>query len=178
MSWLRRMIPKKIDSTVSKYFVSNAKHIIVGLEMKAGLIIPHHKSRKLGSVLFEPYFQVMTFEFCVGVFSICEGLGSFIHLANNDKNATDGDRVNTNEWITALATKYDYDGSNDMEKNLRIIKLVRDKMHQDKLGLRHEIDWHSFDYDRAFLPALKVIQTMLAVNSEVIPIKTNLLPEH
>jgi hypothetical protein len=53
--------------------ICNLKHVLVGLEMKAALIVPHAKRGKL---LFESYFHMLNFEFCLGMFSICEGLGS------------------------------------------------------------------------------------------------------
>ncbi len=175
MPWLICMVPRSIDTSVASYFYSNAKHIIVGLEMKAGLIIPHQESRSTGSVLFEPYFQIMSFEFCVGVFSLFEGLGSFIYLVNNGKNGSEGERVITNNWISAIVNTYDGDGEKDLESKLKLVKSVRDKMHQDKLGIREDIDWHSFDYDRAFKPALEAVQIILTNCEEAIPKNTNLL---
>ncbi len=86
--WLHATVPSGWSSEVKSRLVSNLKHTLVGLEMKAGLILPQQATRRTRqpSLLFEPYFQVMTFEFCVGTFSVCEGLGSALHLA-----ATGGD---------------------------------------------------------------------------------------
>ncbi|OZA16615.1 MAG: hypothetical protein B7Y02_03015, partial [Rhodobacterales bacterium 17-64-5] len=80
---------------------------MVGLEMKAGLIVPHGERVSGRSVLFEPYFQIMNFEFSVGVFSVCEGLGSVHHLAGIGDDGSTGARVNTNDRIVALCREFD-----------------------------------------------------------------------
>ncbi|WP_201723675.1 hypothetical protein [Bradyrhizobium neotropicale] len=43
--------------------ISNLKYVLVGLEMKAALFVPHAKRGKL---LFESYVHILNFEFCVG----------------------------------------------------------------------------------------------------------------
>src|SRR3954453_7353209 len=73
--------------------VSNLKHILVGLEMKAALVVPHAKRGNGKSLLYEPYFQPMNFEFCVGTFSICEGLGSALWLVENGRDGSAGDQI-------------------------------------------------------------------------------------
>lgn len=90
-AWLVTVIPNVLDANVRSRLRSNLKHILVGMEMKAGLITPH-ATRGAGnaSVLFEPYYTVMIFEFCVGAFSVCEGLGTAFRLrdvGNNGANA-------------------------------------------------------------------------------------------
>ena len=86
-AWIGSVLPDNINGQVRRYIKSNLKHIIAGLEMKAGLIIPHGEQWAGHPLLFESYFQVMTFEFCVGSFSVCEGIGSVWHVAENDAAA-------------------------------------------------------------------------------------------
>ncbi|MCB1355020.1 MAG: hypothetical protein KDK53_00470 [Maritimibacter sp.] len=143
--WLKATIPHDWDREVKRRLVSNLKHTLVGLEMKAGLIQPQQNSRKTGrSLLFEPYFQVMTFEFCVGTFSVCEGLGSAFHLANAGGDAER--RVGVDQWKAALVAHFDPTHEHGLEQNVTQVKVIRDKMHQDRLGAREDIDWHDFGY--------------------------------
>lgn len=56
--WLHRNIPQELDREVRRRLISNLKHLLVGLELKAGLIYPHQlRYRAERSVLYEPYFQ-------------------------------------------------------------------------------------------------------------------------
>ena len=73
--WLAASIPLGLHRDVRNRLMSNLKHILVGLEMKAALVIPHQLREQGHSLLFEPYAQILHFEFCTGVFSVCEGLG-------------------------------------------------------------------------------------------------------
>src|SRR3546814_19552003 len=75
-SWIRHCLPDGLDQEVRRRLVSNLKHVTVGLELKAALIVPHAERGAGPSLLFEPYLHIMNFEFWVGVFSICEGVGS------------------------------------------------------------------------------------------------------
>lgn len=59
--------------------------LVVTLEMKAALIVPHAKRGGGPSLLFEPYFNMLNFEFCVGMFSTCEGLGSASWLREQNR---------------------------------------------------------------------------------------------
>jgi hypothetical protein len=174
--WLKATIPRDWDREVKRRLVSNLKHTLVGLEMKAGLILPQKATWNTGrSVLFEPYFQVMTFEFCVGTFSVCEGLGSAFHLA-----ATGGDaerRVGVDQWKAALVAHFDPTHEHGLEQNVTQVKVIRDKMHQDRLGAREDIDWHDFGYDGAFLPAKQALECILTTNSDKVPDTTNLIDE-
>jgi hypothetical protein len=40
-AWLTLAIPKPLDGDVKRRLRSNVKHILVGLEMKAGFVVPH-----------------------------------------------------------------------------------------------------------------------------------------
>jgi hypothetical protein len=79
-AWIRKCLPAGLHQEVQRRLISNLKHVLVGLEMKAALIVPHAKQGKL---LFESYFHMLNFEFCVGMFSICEGLGSALWSTEN-----------------------------------------------------------------------------------------------
>jgi hypothetical protein len=173
--WLIRAVPAGIHGEVKRRLSSNLKHILVGLEMKAGLIVPHGERVSGKSVLFEPYFQIMNFEFSVGVFSVCEGLGSVHHLAGNGDDGSNGARVSTDEWIGALCREFDPTGAEQLNENVRRVKEVRDKMHQDRLGARADIDWHDFGYDESFVPSRASLQPLLCRHLDVVPGQTNLL---
>ncbi len=170
--WLLSTIPKEAHEEVRRRLSSNLKHIIVGLEMKAGLLIPHGERLAGRSVLFEPYSQIMTFEFCVGTFSVCEGLGSIYYLTDQGDDGSTGKRVSTKQWIAALVEHFDEDGSLELEASIAVAKSVRDLLHQDRLGARENIDWHSMGYKEAFLPALSVMRGLLSHQPDRVPEKT------
>ena len=173
--WLSSVIPIEAHNEVRRRLVSNLKHIIVGLEMKAGLLIPHGENLAGRSVLFEPYSQIMTFEFCVGTFSVCEGLGSIHYLTDQGDDGATGTRVSAKHWIAALVKHFDEDGSLELEADITVAKSVRDLLHQDRLGAREDIDWHSMGYEEAFLPALSVMRGLLKQHSDRVPEETILL---
>ncbi len=175
LRWLIRAVPAGIHPNVRRRLKSNLKHIMVGLEMKAGLIVPHGERISGRSVLFEPYFQIMNFEFSVGVFSVCEGLGSVHHLAGIGDDGTTGARVNTNDWIAALCREFDPTGAAQLDANVRRVKEVRDKMHQDRLGARADIDWYDFGYQESFIPSRAALQPLLRKHLGEVPGQTNLL---
>ncbi len=175
MGWVYATVPNDTDGQVQERLVSNLKHVLVGLEMKAGLIVPHCERISNISVLFEPYCQILTFEFCVGVFSICEGVGSIHYLSQQGDDGTSGAHVKTEHWINALIMNFDPDGTAELETNVQKVKSVRDKMHQDRLGARENIDWHDFGFEQAFLPARSALQPLLIQNQDVVPDQTNLL---
>lgn len=175
VAWLINAVPGGIHRDVGRRLVSNLKHILVGLEMKAGLIVPHGERVSGKSVLFEPYCQIMNFEFSVGVFSVCEGLGSVHHLAGIGDDGSTGARVNPNDWIAALCLEFDPTGAAHLDANVRRVKEVRDKMHQDRLGARADIDWHDFGYGEAFVPSRDALQPLLRRHVDAVPDQTNLL---
>ncbi|WP_217352079.1 hypothetical protein [Ruegeria sp. HKCCA5839] len=172
--WLKRTIPSDWDATVKRRLVSNLKHTLAGLEMKAGLIVPQEVARCAGrhSVLFEPYFQVLTFEFCVGTFSVCEGIGSSLYLSTTGGDAER--RVYVSDWKSALVQHFDAKGRACLDENVGRVKAIRDKMHQDKLGARENIDWHEFGYEGAFVPAKRVLECLLRTNGDRVPSTSNL----
>jgi hypothetical protein len=174
--WLNGVIPAGLHAEVANRLRSNLKHILVGLEMKAALVVPHATRVSNRSVLFEPYCQLMIFEFCVGVFSFCEGIGSVIWLRLQNQDGSNAPQIPPDDWIGALVAAADPQGAFDLEDKVRGVKGVRDKIHQDRLGARTEIDWHAFDYDQAFLPARDAIDVVLQLNAPAIPPTTNLVP--
>lgn len=174
--WLYASLPQGIANVVRERLVSNLKHILVGLEMKAALVVPHHLQEQGYSLLFEPYAQIMHFEFCVGTFSVCEGLGSAYHLVNNQLDGAAGQVVYFNEWKQALVNRFAQNDGGVFAALIDSVKATRDRLHQDRLGARANIDWHDFDYDLAFQPALAAIHTLLAFNAHQVPQASNLRP--
>jgi hypothetical protein len=154
--------------------IAYAPILSVGLEMKAALIVPHATRVSNRSVLFEPYCQLMIFEFCVGVFSVCEGIGSAIWLRGQNQDGSNAPRIVPDDWIGALVAAADPQAALDLEDKVRGVKAVRDKIHQDRLGARTEIDWHAFDYDHSFVPAKDTLANVLRLNADDVPPTTNL----
>ncbi|TIR17128.1 MAG: hypothetical protein E5X33_27190 [Mesorhizobium sp.] len=172
--WLNATIPAGLDAGVQNRLRSNLKHILVGLEMKAALIVPHAIRVSKKAVLFESYSQLLTFEFCVGVFSVCEGIGSALWLRSQNNDGAAAPAISPNDWIGSLVALADPQGALDFDAKVRGVKAVRDKIHQDRLGARAEIDWHAFDYNQAFVPAKEALGIVLRLHAASLPAKTNL----
>jgi hypothetical protein len=172
--WVGDCLPKGLKEEIQQRLISNLKHVLVGLEFKAALIVPHATRGAGQSLLFESYFQIMNFEFCVGVFSVCEGIGSAHWLRESNLDGSEDDRVKPDEWKPSLLKTFDPDGKLKLGTNVDSVKSVRDKLHQDQLGAREEIDWHAFSYDAAFVPALSALQCLLRKNAQAVPQGTNL----
>lgn len=173
-AWIRKCLPAGLDQEVQRRLISNLKHVIVGLEMKAALIVPHAKQ---GRVLFESYFHMLNFEFCVGMFSLCEGLGSAIWLRENDLDGSAADRIGIDKWKSSLEKNFDSKAKFGLGADVDRVKSVRDKLHQDRLGARENIDWHAFSYDEAFTPAARAMRCLLSTNAGDVPKETNLNAE-
>ena len=173
-AWIQKCLPAGLHQEVQRRLISNLKHVLVGLEMKAALIVPHAKRGKL---LFEPYFHMLNFEFCVGTFSICEGLGSAIWLRENDLDGFAGDRIAIEQWKSSLEKKFDPEAKLGLGADVDSVKSVRDKLHQDRLGARENIDWHAFSFDKAFTPAVRAMRCLLSTNARDVPKETNLIVE-
>lgn len=173
--WLFRNIPEALDRQVRRRLISNLKHLVVGLELKAALIGPHHhRGANERPVLFEPYFQNLILEFCVGAFSVLEGLGSAHRLAQEGRDGSDGPYVRREHWLAALCAVYDRTNEHGLRDNVDRTLAVRDRLHQDRLGAREEIDWHAFSYDGAFVPASGAIRTLLLREADTVPETSNL----
>jgi hypothetical protein len=173
-AWIRKCLPAGLDQEVQRRLISNLKHVLVGLEMKAALIVPHAKQGKL---LFEPYFHMLNFEFCVGMFSICEGLGSALWLRENGLDGSAANRIAIGLWKPCLTKKFDPEAKSNLGVDVDTVKSVRDKLHQDQLGARENIDWHAFSYDAAFKPAARAMRCLLGTNARDVPKETNLTAE-
>ncbi|WCP14078.1 hypothetical protein sphantq_02520 [Sphingobium sp. AntQ-1] len=169
--WLGQNIPPDLHADVRARLGSNLKHILVGLELKKALIQPHAQG---GGVLFEPYFQTLIFEFCVGVFSVLEGLGSAHWLSQQHRDGAGHGKINRNAWRPALCAVYDPAGDHGLDAAVSQTADVRDKLHQDQIGARTAIDWHAMGYEAAFIPADLAIRTLLLRHSDVTPGTTNL----
>ena len=173
--WLSRNIPAELDREVRRRLTSNLKHLLVGLELKAALINPHHHRGPNGRpVLFEPYFQNLILEFCVGAFSVLEGLGSGHWLHQNGLDGADAPRINRDQWLPALCVVYDETGDHGLHDAIEQTLAVRDKLHQDRLGTREDIDWHALSYNAAFVPASGAIRTLLKREADAVPETSNL----
>ena len=175
--WIRSVVPQAANGVVRNRMISNIKHILVSLEMKAALIVPHVHRGNAPSILFEPYCQILTFEFCVGTYSVCEALGSIYHIVAEGQDGSDGAFVCPANWITSLAQQFAPNNQHAFGDAVRTVKSVRDRLHQDRLGLRENIDWHAFENDQAFRPAKTVLGIILGRNADLVPETTNLI-EH
>ena len=173
--WLNRNVPAELDRDVRRRLLSNLKHLLAGLELKAALITPHaHRGVGDQSVLFEPYFQNLILEFCVATFSVLEGLGSAHWLAQQGLDGSAGDRVSRPQWSDALCVLYDENGEHGLAAAITSTLGVRDKLHQDRLGLREDIDWHSLSFDAAFVPASHGLRILLRREADAVPPASNL----
>lgn len=173
--WLAQNIPTDLDRDVRTLLNSNLKHLLVGLEFKAALIGGHrHRQPGERGVLFEPYFQNLILEFCVGASSVVEGLGAAQWLQQQGADGGRGRRIHRDRWKPALCAVYDPAGQHGLNDAIDVILGVRDRQHQDRLGARGEIDWHAMTYERAFQPAALVMRTLLLRRPELVPPTTNL----
>jgi hypothetical protein len=145
--------------------------------MKAALIVPHAKRGNGQSILFEPYFHMLNFEFCVGMFSICEGLGSALWLREKNRDGSAADRIAIEDWKPSLVKKFDPEAKFGLDADVGGVKSVRDKLHQDRLGARENIDWHAFTYEAAFKPTARAMRCLLSTNGGDVPKETNLTTE-
>jgi hypothetical protein len=100
--WIRNCLPEGLHQDVSRRLISDLKHVLVAMEMKAALIVPHAKRGGGPSLLFEPYSNMLNFEFCVGMFSTCEGLGSALWLREKNRDGSAADRIAVEDWKPAL----------------------------------------------------------------------------
>lgn len=105
--WVLACLPDGLDQEVRSRLGSNLKHVLVALELKAALVTPHAQRDAPPAILFEPYYHMMNFEFCVGVFSICEGLGSAIRLRENGLDGAAADYIGFNNWKLSLVNAFD-----------------------------------------------------------------------
>lgn len=173
--WLHASLPQTLDRGVRRILISNLKHILVGMDLKAALILTHiNRQKEQRPVLYEPYLQGLVREFCNDAVSVLEGVGSALLIATEADGGSSGRRVHRNEWLASLCAAYDRTGEHGLEANIIRTIAVRDRIHQDRIGLRDQIDWHSFGYDEAFLPAAAAIKITFGTNAGVLPEKTYL----
>lgn len=173
--WLAHNIPAALDPDVRRRLNSNLKHLLVGLELKSALINGHRRQEPgQRNVLFEPYYQNLISEFCVAAFSVIEGLGAAHSLDAQDADGGAGPRVHRGQWKPALCLVYDPGGVHGLDGAVDQILEVRDRLHQDRLGARGEIDWHAMSYERAFRPGASAIRTLLLRQPDLVPETTNL----
>lgn len=170
LHWVHRQIPDRIHRDIRSNLASNLKHILVGLELKAGLLRAHHE-REFGSNsrLYESYAQNINFEFCVGTYSVLEGIGSVCWFDQNEMDGANPGRIRRDDWRASLSAKYDPDNQRDLANLVNSVESVRDKLHQDKLVYRSQIDWHAFDAQRSFVPAITALQTIFDRSPQGLP---------
>jgi hypothetical protein len=111
------------------------------------------------------------------MFSICEGLGSALWLAENGLDGSDANRISIGQWKSSLTKKFDPEAKSGLGADVDKVNSVRDKLHQDQLGARESIDWHAFSYDKAFTPAARAMRCLLLTNADEVPKETNLTAE-
>lgn len=177
VQWLSRNIPAGVERDVRIRLNSNLKHLLVGLELKAALVSGHRGRLGGRSVLFEPYYQNLILEFCVAAFSVIEGLGAAHWLDQHGLDGGDAPRVRRDQWKPALCAVYDPEGDHVLDATIDRVLEVRDRLHQDRLGARGEIDWHAMSYEQAFTPASRAIRTLLLRHPDLVPQATNLSAE-
>src|SRR3546814_18749976 len=103
----------------------------------------------------------MNFEFCVGVFSICEGVGSELWLRENNLDGSAADRIGQPQWKPSRINKFDPAGDHDLGADVDRVRNVRAKIPQDRLAELENTDWHAFPFEDAFLPALRALRCFL-----------------
>lgn len=74
-----------------------------------------------------------------------------------------------------MIENFDESGSLCLEANVVTVKSVRDLLHQDRLGAREDIDWHSMGFEEAFVPALSAMRGLLRQHSDRVPKNTTLV---
>lgn len=173
---LKNLVPTSLHSDVQNRLRSNLAHILSSLDIEAGLILPHAERRARSAVLFEPFYNTLILHFCIGTYSICEGLGAaFVLDARTDDGIT-GPLIHKKDWKPALINRLDPEGTTTLVDDLEAVISKRDLIHQDKLGARADIDWHSIGYDSAFLPAKRLIAAIIVRSRADAPADTNIGP--
>ena len=169
-------MPTSLHSDVQDRLRSNLRHILSSLDIEAGLILPHAERGARSEVLFEPFYNTLILHFCIGTYSICEGLGAAFVLDAQKDNGITGPIIRKKDWKPALINRLDPEGTTTLGDDLKTVISKRDLIHQDKLGARADIDWHSIGYDSAFLPAKRLIAAIIVRSRADAPADTNLGP--
>lgn len=169
------LVPKSLHADILTRLRSNLSHILSSLDIQAGLIVPHAERGARNSVLFEPFYNTLILHFCIGTYSICEGLGAAYVLESRGEDGTAGPFIRKDFWKPALIDQLDPKGSTTLADDLETVISKRDLIHQDKLGLRADIDWHAINYEGSFLPAKRLIAAIIAQSGAAPPADTNLV---
>ncbi|SHE35943.1 hypothetical protein SAMN05444339_101147 [Loktanella atrilutea] len=134
--WLSATIPQNIDER----FRANARHhlqiILVGLEMKFGLIIANRDYRNTGvghGLLYEPYLWNLILETSIATYSLVEGLGVALYLEGLHGESTEGLRIDESDWASVIKAAWmpDYIGFDD---DLAIVRRGRNRIYQNDLS--------------------------------------------
>ncbi len=98
-------------------------------------------------------------------------------MRENGLDGSAANRISIDKWKPSLTKKFDPEAKSGLGADVDAVKGVRDKLHQDQLGARENIDWHAFSYDKAFTPAARAMRCLLSTNASDVPKKTNLTAE-
>lgn len=169
------LVPKSLHADVRNRLRSNLGHILSSLDIQAGLITPHAERGKRSSVLFEPFYNTLILHFCIGTYSICEGLGAAYVLEASGDDGLAGPFIQKKAWKPALLEQLDPKGATTLAGDLETVISKRDLIHRDKLGLRADIDWHAIGYEGAFLPAKRLVLGIIEHSEVPSPADTNLV---
>lgn len=169
------LVPTSLHVDVQNRLRSNLAHILSSLDIEAGLILPHAERGTRSAVLFEPFYNTLILHFCIGTHSICEGLGAAFVLNTLSDDGSTGPFIHKKDWGPALINRLDPKGTTTLGDDLETVISKRDLIHQDKLGVRADIDWHSIGYDSAFLPAKRLIAAIIERSGADAPADTNLV---
>ncbi|WP_156026040.1 hypothetical protein [Sulfitobacter sp. 20_GPM-1509m] len=170
------LVPTSLHLDVQNRLRSNLAHILSSLDIEAGLILPHAERGGRNSVLFEPFYNTLILHFCIGTYSICEGLGAAFVLDARADDGTTGPFIPKRDWKPTLVDRLDPAGTTTLVDDLETVISKRDLIHQDQLGVRANIDWHSIGYESAFLPAKRLIAAIIVCSGADAPSDTNLVP--
>jgi uncharacterized cysteine cluster protein YcgN (CxxCxxCC family) len=72
---------------------------------------------------------------------VLEGLGAAHWLSQNGLDGADSRKIHRNDWHPALCAVYDVNEEHGLDAAVRATSGVRDKLHQDQIGARTNIDF-------------------------------------
>lgn len=174
--YLRRCF--KHSKKPPKALVDNLAHRLQLLEIEAAIILADLEATERGrSLVHETVGRFKSHQFAVGAHSILEGMGSHFYRSSismrTGREMDYSTKVRAPIWRTALVREfahaleqgYEISLPRPVRKNitgqLEDLTDIRDALHQDRISPLDEIDFHKFEYARAFRPAFTVLATIL-----------------
>ena len=121
MFYLTNELPEPVGYVTISETEPWGRWLAASIPLGLHLVIPHQLREQGHSLLFEPYAQILHFEFCTGVFSVCEGLGSAQYLVDTGNDGAGGDRVWFNQWREPLAAHV---GAEDVQQFLTALSAM------------------------------------------------------